>query len=155
MKNFMHKIIPFKVFLIFISIGTLILVVTGLFVFFSWSNIVGKDYYTIGDVEIPSISFVLQEKRNAEGFSVNTTPGKSIKTIHYKSTPKPFEDITTYATYLQEHQDFVLGDVENEGVLMEKTILYRVDPETRSVIVVEIHCDFIQYSILLKKQAME
>lgn len=104
------------------------------------------DSYKMGGIEIPSISYVLNERRSIVRVE---TVGYS-KTITYDSVDHPTEDIAIYVDYLLQHEGFELVESEKIGEPSQRLTLHKEYTDLQAHIVIHIEGQISYYILTIQ-----
>lgn len=149
-SDFVERIFPKKIIIGFLLIHAAIMMIAFGIGFIIYLNFFIGDTYKIGTIEVPSVSYVLNDRRSI--FEV-ATKGDS-KTFTYRAVDHPTEDIAIYVDYLLRKEGFELVMAENRGQPSQTITLYKKYSDPISHIFVQIDCQISHYVITIRKEAV-
>ena len=109
-----------------------------------------KDYYEIGKDKVPSVKFVLNEKRKITSVGTSTADGVTTYKVVYEVGSAQGEEMQAYAAYLLGKDDFYIMPDENPDAF---AVLARNSVDEGKRLTLTILCDNTGYAVIIVKEA--
>ena len=129
------------------AIGVALMV--GLFTFSTLGNISEANEYTMGEDIIPSMKFVVGE-RKINSVSSEIKNGITVKTMEFTSDSVQ-EDLLKYVEYLRENEQFYLTRDMDLAIIPGTIQLGKASIEEKNLIIMNIEYSAFGYVIELQK----
>ncbi|MFI3116289.1 MAG: hypothetical protein R3Y12_09145 [Clostridia bacterium] len=148
MLNKSKKLFPKKFVIIVLTLNLSFILMISLFVLFKAPKIseeANGEFYEVLNVQVPTITAVIDKYRKATKMSVVDSETSPYKSFTYTELSSVEIDIETYIDYLIEEANFELKQEENANSVLWTAVLTKYDND--KTIIVDIKCNVSEYTI--------